>query len=120
MLYNHLKIAFRNIFKEKLYSAINIFGLAVGLAICLLILLFVKDELSYDKYHAKADRIYRVTTEWKLGDRSINTAISSYRMAPALETDFPEFEQVIRFSEFGGLITYENQNFQRRSGFCNG
>lgn len=112
MLYNYLKVAFRNIFKEKLYSVINIFGLAVGLAICLLILLFVKDELSYDRYHAKADRIHRVVTEWSLGDRSINTAISSYRLAPALETDFPELEQIIRFSPYGGLVTYENQNFQ--------
>ena len=64
MLYSYLKIALRNISKQKFYSFINILGLAIGLAICLLILLFVKDELSFDQYHSKADRIYRTLMVW--------------------------------------------------------
>ncbi len=113
MLYNYLKVALRNLFRQKLYAAINIFGLAIGLAICLLILLFVKDELSYDQYHTKADQIYRVVTQWGFGtDREIETPINSYRLAPALETDFPELEALVRFSPYGGLITYDNQDFQ--------
>ncbi|MEZ5042404.1 MAG: FtsX-like permease family protein [Saprospiraceae bacterium] len=113
MLYNYLKVALRNIFREKLYAIINVFGLAIGLGVCLLILLFVKDELSYDKYHSKADQIYRVVTEWRHGtDRAIETPINSYRLAPALAVDFPEIAEIVRFSPFGGLITYENQDFQ--------
>ncbi len=113
MLYNYLKVALRNLFRQKLYAAINIFGLAIGLAICLLILLFVKDELSYDQYHTKADQIYRVVTQWGFGtDRVHETPINSYRLAPALETDFPELEALVRFSPYGGLITYDNQDFQ--------
>lgn len=113
MLFNYLKVAFRNVFRQKLYAAINIFGLAMGLAICLLILLFVKDELSYDQYHARAGDIHRIVTQWGYGtDREIETPINSYRLAPALETDFPELEAVVRFSPYGGLITYDNQDYQ--------
>jgi putative ABC transport system permease protein len=60
MLRNYLKIALRNLLKHKGYTFINVFGLAVGIACCVLILLFVRDELSYDRFHEKADRIYRV------------------------------------------------------------
>ena len=60
MFRNYLTIAIRNLLRQKLYSAINIFGLALGMACCILILLFVQDELSYDRYHKNADRIYRV------------------------------------------------------------
>jgi putative ABC transport system permease protein len=72
MFKNYLKIALRNILKYKAYSLINILGLAVGMASCILILLYVHDELSYDKYHEKADQIYRVTREWFNSDGSSN------------------------------------------------
>ena len=58
MIKNYLKVAFRSLLKQKAYSAINILGLSIGIASCLLIVLFVTDEFSYDKFHAKADRIY--------------------------------------------------------------
>ena len=61
MIYNYLKIAIRNLKKYKFISFINIFGLTVGLACCLLILIYILHELSYDKYHPNADRVYRVT-----------------------------------------------------------
>ncbi len=60
MLKNYLKIAIRNLWKNKGFSFINIFGLAIGIAVCLLIMLFVIDEISYDKFNEKAGRIYRV------------------------------------------------------------
>jgi len=63
MIKNYLKIALRNLRKHKGYTFINITGLAVGLACCLLIVLFVRDELSYDRYHDNADRIYRITLD---------------------------------------------------------
>ena len=112
MFINYLKVAFRNLLRQKVYSVINILGLAIGLAVCLLILLFVKDELSYDKYHANADRIYRVITQWDQGTKKMQIPINSYRLAPALETDFPEFEAVVRFSPTGGIIQYEDKEYQ--------
>ncbi|MGH2646811.1 MAG: hypothetical protein ACRDE8_04555, partial [Ginsengibacter sp.] len=63
MFKNYFKTALRNLSKNKFYSSINIIGLAVGLATCLLIFLYVTDELNYDKYNANADRIYRVNNE---------------------------------------------------------
>lgn len=70
MFKSYLKIAYRNIRKNKIYSFINISGLSVGLACCLIILLFVKYELSFDKFHSKADRIYRVDIEAKIRTES--------------------------------------------------
>ena len=109
---NYFKLAFRNIIRQKFYTAINVTGLAIGLAVCLLILLFVKDEISYDRYHSKSDRIYRILTEWKQSTENNKTPINSYRMAPALKNDFPEFEQVIRFSPASGLLRYEDKEYQ--------
>ena len=60
MFKNYLKIAFRNLWRHKSFSAINIFGLAIGIATCLIIILFIQSELSYDRYNEKADRIVRV------------------------------------------------------------
>ena len=68
MLKNYLKTAIRNLWRFKGYTFINVMGLAIGMAACMLILLFVKDELSYDTYHENADRIYRVSREWKNAD----------------------------------------------------
>ena len=76
MLTNYLKVAVRNFLRHKMYSFINIFGLAVGIACCLLILLFIQDEISYDSFHKNADRIYRVNTDLKFGGTRI--AYSGY------------------------------------------
>ncbi len=114
MLYNYLKVAFRNIRKQKFYSAINILGLAIGLAICLLIMLFIKDELSYDQHHSKADRIYRALMVWgKQDGAGQRSPIGPYRLLPALETDFPELEKVGRIvSASGTLVSYDNVDYQ--------
>lgn len=114
MFYSYLKIAFRNIAKQKFYSFINILGLAIGLAICLLIMLFVKDELSFDKHHSKADRIYRTLMVWgKQNGAGQRHPINPYRLQPALKTDFPELEQVVRFvSASGSLVSYNEEDYQ--------
>ncbi|MEJ2506587.1 MAG: ABC transporter permease [Ignavibacteriaceae bacterium] len=83
MLKNYFKIAFRNLIRFKAYSLINIFGLAIGIAACILILLFVRDELSYDKFNKNADRIYRVHSKGKLLGSDLNMAVSP---APLGET----------------------------------
>ena len=86
MLKNYFKIAFRNLLRHKVFSFINIFGLAIGMACTILIFLWAKDELSYDKFHKNADNIYLVLR----GDNSEMTAMSSKFLAPALKEELPE------------------------------
>jgi len=113
MLTNYLKIALRNLRKHKGYTFINITGLAVGLACCLLIVLFVRDELSYDRYHDNADRIYRITLDALLGEQEIHGPISPAPMAQALVNDFPEVVQATRLFTFRDktLVRYEDNRF---------
>ncbi|MEZ4900868.1 MAG: ABC transporter permease [Spirosomataceae bacterium] len=71
MVRNYLKIAFRNLLKNKTYSIVNIMGLAIGLAVAILMLLYVKDDLSYDRFHSKNPNIYRVVSDWYHPDGSL-------------------------------------------------
>src|SRR5207344_3133989 len=84
MLKDYFKIAFRNLWKNKGYTAINIFGLACGLAVCLLITLYVVDELSYDRYNKNADNIYRVDADLKFGGNQLHLAVASDPMGATL------------------------------------
>ncbi|WP_342644470.1 ABC transporter permease [Mucilaginibacter sp. CSA2-8R] len=105
MLKNQLKTALRNILKNKGYFAINVFGLAVGLATCLLICMFVMDELSYDHYNEKADRIYRINTNIQLNGTQTKMSLTPGAMADALKS-FPAVQQVTRLRAYGdnGLL----------------
>ncbi|WP_057940105.1 ABC transporter permease [Algoriphagus resistens] len=105
MLKNYFKIAYRNLLKKKVYSFINIVGLGIGMACCVLIFMFVQDELSYDKYHEKGDRIYRVLHGELAGDGvEEGSSTEDYwvwgnaPIGPALQLDFPEIEKVVQFS----------------------
>jgi putative ABC transport system permease protein len=98
MLKNYLKIALRNLLKYKTYSAINILGLALGLCSSILILLFVRDELNYDTFHEKANRIYRVVTEAEnAGDTRTRSARVAAPWGPMLKQELPEVESFVRF-----------------------
>jgi putative ABC transport system permease protein len=106
MFSNYLKIAYRNIKKHLGYSLINVAGLAIGMACCILILLFVFDELSYDKFHENHDRIYRVTRKWFNADGVVNLHLGHVAppVAPLLENDFPEIAHAVRIVGAGGLL----------------
>ena len=111
MIKNYLKIAFRNLWNNKGFSAINIIGLAIGLATCLLMLFYVTDELSYDKFNTKADRIYRVDGDIQFGGNHFVLAVAPDPMGPTLKKDFPQVEQYVRFRGYGGLLVKKgNQN----------
>lgn len=101
MFKNYFKIAYRNLLNHKFYSLINIMGLAVGIACCLLIVLFVQDELSYDRFNKKAGRIYRVATEINFSGNYFNVATTPAPLAEAFKNDFPEVESVVRFRNTG-------------------
>ncbi|WP_428654471.1 ABC transporter permease [Runella sp.] len=101
MLRNYFKIAYRNLVKNKVYSFINIFGLAIGIATCLVISLFVKDELSYDRFNEKADRIVRIVFKANINGGKINESFVMPPTAQALKNDYAEVEQATRLRNFG-------------------
>src|ERR1700722_14659443 len=116
MLRNYLKTAFRSLWKNKGFSAINILGLAIGLATCLLILIYVTDELSYDRFNLNADRIYRVENDIRFGGNSMTLAVAPAPAGPTLLRDYPEVEKETRFRTNGGrLVKKGNQNIKEES-----
>jgi len=113
MIKNYFIVAFRNLKRNKIFSFINIGGLAIGLAACWLIALYVANETSYDSYHARANRIYRVAQHGSWSGGNFDLAVTPPPMAAALKTEYPEIEQTVRFdAEGGGAITYGNQRLQ--------
>ena len=120
MLFNYFKLAFRNISRQKFYAIINVLGLSIGLVICMIILLFVKNEWSYDAHHSKADRIYRaLIVVGKQKGAAIKLPINSFRLQPALKLDFPEVEQIIRFGSFFGgcMLSHGEKGYQEEQIF---
>ncbi|MES2107390.1 MAG: ABC transporter permease [Bacteroidota bacterium] len=102
MIKNYIKTAFRGLMKNKGFTFINVFGLALGLATCLLIVFYVFDELSFDNYNEKADRVYRINNNIKFGGNENSYAVSPAPTAAAMKADFPEIEEVARFRNNGG------------------
>jgi putative ABC transport system permease protein len=110
MLKNHFKIAWRNLIKNKVYSVINITGLALGFASCMIIFLVVNYELGYDNFNKKADRIYRVTLNAVDFNPSVSMAVT-----PALRNYFPELEQVSQvWYQSDGLVTVNNKRYSEK------
>src|SRR4249920_3171707 len=103
MFRNYLKTAFRNIVKSKFYSSLNIIGLAVGLATCLLILVYVLDELSYDRHNLNADRIYRVDNEVKFGNNHLDLAVCAALQGTTMVREMPQVQQYTRLKWHGNL-----------------
>ena len=101
MLKNYFKVAIRNLLLPKGYSLIDIAGLAIGMACCLLILMFVDSKLSYDRYHEKADRIYRVVSEAKFGGRDFTVMVLPPAAAETFMRELPEVEGAVRFRNRG-------------------
>lgn len=113
MIRNYFKIAWRNLYKYKVFSVINILGLAIGVAAFWLITLYVTDELSYDRYNLKADRVFRVAEHGTWNGGSFNIALTSAPFAPALKNDYPEVEDAVRLdAEGGGKITYGEKQLE--------
>src|SRR5215470_3209854 len=113
MIKNYFKTALRNLSKNKFYTSINIIGLAAGLATCLLIFLYVLDELSYDRYNKKANRIFRVNNEIKFGGNYADLAVAPALMGPTMVSEFPVVQQYTRLRWYGGfLVRKGSQNLR--------
>ena len=114
MIANYLKIALRMIKKHRVYSFINITGLAVGLACCLLIFLWVQDELSYDRFHENYHQIYRAVLN--LNDNWWTS--SPWALGPTLKKDFPEVVAFTRYGQINRLVTYQDKSYNEDIAFA--
>lgn len=113
MFRNYLKIAFRNLFKYRFYSLINISGLTLGMICFLFIFLYVKDEWSFDRHFKDADRIYRLNFYAKLGGQVVNSSTSPKPAGPTFKEEIPEIEAFCRLRTFGNYVVhYDNQAFK--------
>lgn len=113
MLKNYLTIAVRNLRKHSFYSFINMLGLSVGVAVCMIILFFVIHEISYDKHHEHADRIYRIKSEIIFGGNHYNMTYAPAPMAATLPLEIPEVEAAVHFRERGSyLVKRETENIK--------
>ncbi|GAB3916374.1 ABC transporter permease [Larkinella terrae] len=113
MIQNYFKIAWRNLWRKKAFSAINIAGLAVGLATCLLIVLFVQHELSYDSYNTKADRLFRVALSVRIAGKEMDMAYAPALTGSSLVRDYPGVEATTRLESDGSFVVkYGTERFK--------
>jgi putative ABC transport system permease protein len=118
MIKNYIKIALRNLRRHKGYSFINIAGLAIGMACCILILLWVQDELSFDRYHKNADSIYRVIQDINFSDHSTTWAITQGPLGPSLYEDFPEIINFTRVTGRRFRLSYREHSYDEVLGMA--
>ena len=118
MLQNYIKTAFRNLWRYKGYTAINILGMAIGMACVILIMLYVQSETNFDTFHPNESQLYRVNiqiTNPQTGDKN-QRAIGPYRLADELAADFSDFKYVARLAPQGNTqVEYQNQQFQEEN-----
>src|ERR1700710_2314875 len=110
MIRSYLKIAWRNLRKNKLYTLINIVGLTIGIASCLLIGVYIKHELSYDRFNTNADRIVRGGMDYSTGGvNPMKTVMTGTKVAPQFKRTFPSIVDFVRVRKRTGLITTNNR-----------
>ncbi|MDP4218044.1 MAG: ABC transporter permease [Bacteroidota bacterium] len=117
MIRNYFKIAFRNLWKHRVFSFINILGLTVSMTACFLIFLYVRFEWSYDAFHAKADRMYRVNCDLKTPSELIKAGGPGWAIAPNLKKEFPEVESAVRLYTTSLLVRKDDVKFQELNSF---
>jgi len=116
MIKNYLKIAFRSILKNKIFSFLNIVGLSIGIVCTILLFLFVQDELSYDTDHPFAERTYRVAAKFNMMGQKDEYAVAPAQLGKTFLSDFPEVENFVRFRSRGSqIVNYKNNSFKERN-----
>ncbi|HYG40273.1 MAG TPA: ABC transporter permease [Cytophagales bacterium] len=117
MFYNYFKVGVRNILKYKVFSFINVFGLAVSMSVCMLIILMLVDQRKYDQFHLKKDRIYRILS--KVPDSSRPHASTPFPLAAALKINYPTIEESTHLTRgVGGEAVYKNKRVEMRGFFA--
>ncbi len=119
MIRNYFTVAWRNLLRYKGYTALNLVGLTAGLTCVILVGLYIWDELSYDRFHKNADRIYRVTRDFVDQDGNVNLHLGliAAPFAPRLQTDFPEIEQAVRLLGAGASLAFTDKLFNENNMF---
>ncbi len=116
MLKNYLIVTIRNLLQNKTYTFINLLGFTIGIASCLLIMLYITHELSYDRFHVKADRIYRLGGEFRLGGAEGSSATSPVPAAAGFKAEFPEVEDATRLRNAGEQVVRHNDQLLNETG----
>jgi ABC-type antimicrobial peptide transport system permease subunit len=117
MIKNYLKIAFRNLWRSKLHTFINVIGLSIGLTVCLLLMLYVNYELSYDTFNRNYQTIYRVVQHQNQNNIWYEVGRSPAKMSPTLKDQFPEVKNATRFALWGNLLlSYKDKNIDEPNG----
>ena len=116
MLKNIIKTAFRHILKHLGYSILNILGLTLGITSAIFLIIYVADEVSYDRYHEKADRIYRVSSSIKEADDQFTWIVAQIPFGPAVVHDYPEVQSFVRFINMPrALYKFEDKEFNEEN-----
>ena len=115
MIRNYFKIAVRYLQKNKLYTFVNIIGLAIGITSCILIGIYVWHELSFDRFHTKADRITRTVWEYNFGDKTNRVSSTGTKVGPEFQRSFPEVESYVRTLKYPRVIAYKDQVFDEKN-----
>src|SRR6185312_13275644 len=115
MIKNYFKIAWRNLRKNRLYTAINILGLTAGMVSCLLIGVYIRHELSYDRFNENADRIVRVTMDYGVDGVPQKIAVTGTKVGPQFKRTFPAVADFVRVEKRNGVIAYNNRLFQENN-----
>ncbi len=115
---NHLLIAWRSLKRDKLFAALNILGLAIGITACMLIYIYVQDELSFDAHHAKADRIYRIQAHYQFGDTRDDFGITPFPIMEALLKEYPDIEAGVSLFQLGQTtLEYNGHKYVAQDGY---
>jgi putative ABC transport system permease protein len=114
MFSNYLKIALRHLQKNKLYALVNIMGLAIGIASCFLIGIYIVDELSFDKFHKNGDRIARVSWHYNFGDADVKVVTTGTKVGPEFTRRFPEVQAYVRTMKYPRVLRYEDRQFTEK------
>jgi putative ABC transport system permease protein len=115
MIKNYFKIAWRNLKKNRLYAFINIIGLTVGIVSCLLIGIYIKHELSYDRFNENADRIVRVTMDYGHGEAPQKVAVTGTKVGPQFKRTFPAVVDFVRLEKRSEVVTCNDRVFKEGS-----
>lgn len=115
MVKNYFKIAWRNLKNNRLYALINIIGLTTGIVSCLLIGVYIKHELSYDRFNQNADKIVRVTMDYNYGGESQKVAVTGTKVGPQFKREFPQVVDFVRLDKITRIVGYKNQLFEEKS-----
>src|SRR5438309_4335733 len=115
MLQNYFKVAWRHLRASKLYAIINIIGLAIGIASCLLIGMYILYELNFDQFHQNKDRIARITWQYNFDDAETRTALTGTKVGPEFTRKFPEVEAFVRTMKYGNVVANQDKMYDEKN-----